>query len=166
MSENDLLCTCTNELIFLRVEFDLKDNRSRTFFISDKWLWIEIINCDLMIVTHWRCSDVFSWRWDGNTGNWVFEFVLEDSFGFCGVSIPDYNGRFFSHLTCSNEIFFSIDIKTGDIIIVFSIDFLCIFEFIEDDSTTCIVVNNLTVDVVFKIGSCIVTSVTINITDL
>jgi len=57
----------------------------------------------------------------------VLKFILEDSFSLSCIGIPNHDGRLPSHLTCGDNIFLNIDIKTGDIIIVLSVDFLGVF---------------------------------------
>jgi len=60
MGKDNLFCTCTNYLILFGIKLDLENNRSWTFSEGNKRLLIDIINYNLMIITHRGSSNISS----------------------------------------------------------------------------------------------------------
>jgi hypothetical protein len=93
----------------------------------------------------------------------MFELILKNSFSFSSNRIPDNNGWLLSKLTCCDQTFFGIDVQTSNVIVMFSVELLCFFEFVQNNSTCSCMVNDFVVPIVSEIRSCIVASVPVNV---
>lgn len=119
-----------------------------------------------MIIAHWGSSNISSTWWYCDTCNWFLKFILKDCFCLSSICIPNNNSWFSSHLSSCYQMFFWVDIKTSNIIVVLGINFLHFFKFIKNDSTSCCMIDNLIVPIVFEVWSGIITSVSINVVNI
>ena len=147
------------------VKFNSVDNWSRTISKGYQSIFLNIIDSYFMLIAHWCSCDVSSTFWYSHITNVSLKFFSKNRFCFKSVDIPHNQTWPSTHLCSRHKSLSWIDIKTGNVIVVRSVNSHSIRFFIEDDSACSSMVDYLTLSAVADIVSGIITSVSINVTN-